>query len=104
MTFKFQANEEQCYLVQDEEARGWKKPRPQHKKEKVGPTKPYVDSLISMMRKHWEQDKVFNGHHQPKKSKQSTRIRGKEDRNQEHPRQSLTDFITTEENKEGVAS
>jgi hypothetical protein len=29
MTFKFQANEEQCYLVQDEEARGWKKPQPQ---------------------------------------------------------------------------
>jgi hypothetical protein len=26
MTFRFQANEEQCYLVQDEEARGWKKP------------------------------------------------------------------------------
>jgi hypothetical protein len=26
MTFKFQANEEQCYLVQDEEARGWRKP------------------------------------------------------------------------------
>jgi hypothetical protein len=34
MTFKFQANEEQCYLVQDEEAIGWKKPQPQHKKEK----------------------------------------------------------------------
>jgi uncharacterized coiled-coil protein SlyX len=39
MTFRFQANEEQCYLVQDEEARGWRKPQPQHKKEKVAPTK-----------------------------------------------------------------
>jgi hypothetical protein len=28
---------------------------------------------------------------------------GKEDRNQEHPRQSLTGFIATEENKAGVA-
>jgi hypothetical protein len=28
MTFKFQENEEQCYLVQDEEARGWRKPQP----------------------------------------------------------------------------
>jgi hypothetical protein len=35
MTFKFQANEEQCYLVQDEEARRWKGPRPQHKKDEV---------------------------------------------------------------------
>jgi hypothetical protein len=32
MAFKFQANEEQCYLVQDEEAKGWRKPRPQYKK------------------------------------------------------------------------
>jgi hypothetical protein len=69
MTFRFQANEEQCYLVQDEEARGWKKPQPQHKKEKVAPTKPKVDSLITIMRKHWEQDKASNEHHQPKKSK-----------------------------------
>jgi hypothetical protein len=69
MTFKFQANEEQCYLVQDEEAKGWRKLRPQHKKEKVTPTKPKVDSLIATTRKHWEQDKAFNGYHQPKKSK-----------------------------------
>jgi hypothetical protein len=26
MTFKFQANEEQCYLMQDEEARRWREP------------------------------------------------------------------------------
>jgi hypothetical protein len=31
MTFEFQANKGQCYLVQDEEARGWKKPQPHHK-------------------------------------------------------------------------
>jgi hypothetical protein len=55
MTFKFQANEEQCYLVQDEESREWNKPQPQHKKEKVSPTKPKVKS--------------FNGRHEPKKSK-----------------------------------
>jgi hypothetical protein len=55
--------------VQDDEARGWKKPQPQHKKEKVAPTKPKVDSLITTMRKHWEQDKAFNGCHQPNKSK-----------------------------------
>jgi hypothetical protein len=47
MTFKFQEKEEQCYLVQDEEIRGWRKPRPQHKKEKATPTKLKVDSLIS---------------------------------------------------------
>jgi hypothetical protein len=51
MTFKFQANEEQCYLVQEEEARGWNEPRPQHKKGEVVPTKPKVKS--------------FNGCHQP---------------------------------------
>jgi hypothetical protein len=69
MTFRFHANEEQCYLVQDEEARGWRKPWPQCKKQKVAPTKPKVDSLITTMRKHWEQDKAFNGRHQPKMSK-----------------------------------
>jgi hypothetical protein len=52
MTFKFQANEQHCYLVQDEEARGWKKPQPQHKKGEVAPTKPKVKS--------------FNGRHKPK--------------------------------------
>jgi hypothetical protein len=55
MTFKFQAKEEQCYLVQDEEAGGWRKPRPQYKKDKVAPTIPKV--------------KAFNRCHQPKKSK-----------------------------------
>jgi hypothetical protein len=55
MTFRFQANEEQCYLVQDEEARRWREPRPQHKEDEVAPTKP--------------KDKSFNGRHQPKKSK-----------------------------------
>jgi hypothetical protein len=39
MTFKFQANEEQCYLVQEEEARRLKEPRPQRKKGEVAPTK-----------------------------------------------------------------
>jgi hypothetical protein len=34
MTFKFQVNEEQCYLVQDEEARGWKKPQPKIRKKR----------------------------------------------------------------------
>jgi hypothetical protein len=62
MTFRFQANEEQCYLVQNEEVRGWKKPRPEHKKEKVGPTKPKVKS--------------FNGRHQPKKSKPINKAKG----------------------------
>jgi hypothetical protein len=76
MTFRFQANEEQCYLVQNVEVRGWKKPRPQHKKEKVALTKPKVDSLITMMRKHWEQDKAFNGRHQPKKSKAINKAKG----------------------------
>jgi hypothetical protein len=76
MTFRFQENEEQCYLVQDEEARGWKKPQPQHKKEKVAPTKPKVDSLITTTRKHWEQDKAFNGCHQPKKSKAINKAKG----------------------------
>jgi hypothetical protein len=53
MTFKFQANEEQCYLRKDEEVRRWRDPRPQHKKDEVAPTEPKVKS--------------FNRHHQPKK-------------------------------------
>jgi hypothetical protein len=48
----------------------------QNKKEKVAPTKPKVDSLITMMRKHWEQDKAFNGCHQPKKSKPIKKAKG----------------------------
>jgi hypothetical protein len=76
MTFKFQANEEQCYLVQDKEARGWKEPQPQHKKEKIALTKPKVDNLITTMRKHWEQDKAFNARHQPKKSKPINKAKG----------------------------
>jgi hypothetical protein len=76
MTFKFQAKEEQCYLVQDEESRGWRKPQPQYKKEKVAPTKPKLDRLITTMRKHWEQDKSFNGHHQPKKAKAINKAKG----------------------------
>jgi hypothetical protein len=71
MTFKFQAKEEQHYLVQDEGARGWRKPWPKYKKEKIALTKPKVDSLITTMRKHWEQDKAFKGSHQPKKSKEN---------------------------------
>jgi hypothetical protein len=62
MTFKFQPNEEQCYLVQDEEAKGWKKPQPQHKKEEVAPTKP--------------KDKAFNRRHQPKKSNPINKAKG----------------------------
>jgi hypothetical protein len=77
MTFKFQANEEQRYLVQEEEARGWRKPRPPKKKEKVVPTKPKVDNLITTMRKHREQDKASNGPTNPRSRSQSTRLRGK---------------------------
>jgi hypothetical protein len=62
MTFKFQANEEQCYLVQDEEARGWMKPQPQYKKDEVAPTKP--------------KDKAFNGCHQPNKSRPINKAKG----------------------------
>jgi hypothetical protein len=62
MTFKFQANEEQCYLVKDEEARRWKGPRPQHKKNEVASTKPKVKS--------------FNGCHQPKKSRPINKAKG----------------------------
>jgi hypothetical protein len=76
LTFKFQAKEEQCYLVQDEEAREWRKPRPQYKKAKVAPTMPNVDSLITMMRQHWEQDKASNGCHQPKKLKPINKAKG----------------------------
>jgi hypothetical protein len=39
MTFQFQAKEEQCYLVQDEEARGGGSHGPNTRK-KVAPTKP----------------------------------------------------------------
>jgi hypothetical protein len=62
MTFKFQANEEKFYLVQDEEARRCKGLRPQHKKDEVAPTKPKVKS--------------FNGRHQPKKSRPINKVKG----------------------------
>jgi uncharacterized iron-regulated membrane protein len=76
MTFKFQAKQEQCYLVQDEESREWRKPVPQFKKEKVAPTKPKVDSLIATMRKHWEQDKASKGHNQTRKLKAIKKAKG----------------------------
>jgi hypothetical protein len=68
--------EEQCYLLQDEEARGWRKPRPQHKKEKVALTKLKVDNLVTTMRKHWEQDKESNGRLQPERSKPINKAKG----------------------------
>jgi hypothetical protein len=56
------------------------------------------------MRKHWEQDKHSTGATNPRSQRKPTRLRGgKEDENQKHPRQSLTDFIATEKNQEGVA-
>jgi hypothetical protein len=58
--------------VQDEEARMWREPRPQQKKDEVAPTKP--------------KDKAFNGRHQPKKSKATNKTNVKEDGNEEHPR------------------
>jgi hypothetical protein len=81
MTFKFQAKEEQCYLVHDEETRGWRKPQPQYNKEKVAPTKPKVDSLITMIREHWEQDK----RHQPKKLKPINKAKGERRRKSRTP-------------------
>jgi hypothetical protein len=65
---------------------------PNHVQEdEVAPTKP--------------KDKASNGRHQPKKSKEINKAQGRqEDRNQEHPRQSSTDFVATKENKEGVVS
>jgi hypothetical protein len=62
MTFKFQVKEEQCYLVQDKEARGWRKPWPQYNKEKVALTKPKV--------------KAFNRRHQLKKVKAINKAEG----------------------------
>jgi aspartate carbamoyltransferase catalytic subunit len=56
--------------------------------DEVAPTKPKV--------------KAFKGRHQPTKAKAINKTKGK-DGNQEHPRRSLTDFITTKENKEGMA-
>jgi hypothetical protein len=104
MTFKIHEKEEQCCLVQNEESREWRKPQPQYKEDEVAPTKPKVDSLITAVRKHWEQDKAFKGRHKPKKSKAIKKARGgEEDGNQKHLCQSLTDVDTTKENKEGVA-
>jgi hypothetical protein len=48
--------------------------------------------------------KHSTGATKPRSRNQSTKLRGKEDGNQEHPHQSFTDFIATKENKEGVAS
>jgi hypothetical protein len=62
--------------VEDEKSRGSRKPQSQYKKEKVTPTKPKVDSLITTMRKHWEEDKAFNGRHQPKKAKAINKAKG----------------------------
>jgi hypothetical protein len=60
MTFTFQAKEEQCYLVQDEESREWRKPQPQYKEDEVSPTKP----------------KVFKGRHQTRKPKAINKAKG----------------------------
>jgi hypothetical protein len=76
MTFKIHEKEEQCCLVQNEESREWRKPQPQYKEDEVAPTKPKVDSLITAVRKHWEQDKAFKGRHKPKKSKAIKKARG----------------------------
>jgi hypothetical protein len=48
--------------VQDEQARQWREPRPQHKKYVVALTKPKVKSI--------------NGHRQPKKSKPINKAKG----------------------------
>jgi hypothetical protein len=85
MTLTFQEKEEQCYLAQDEGARGWRKPRPEYKKEKVDPTKPKVDSLITTMTRHWEQDKSFNRCHQPKKAKAINKAKGEKRRKSRTP-------------------
>jgi hypothetical protein len=54
---------------------------------KLGAPKYTVNSFIAMMWKHWEQDKAFNGRHQPKKSKATNKAKeGRKDGNQEHPR------------------
>jgi hypothetical protein len=45
-------------------------------KERAAPATPKVDSLVTTMRKHWEQDKAFNGRHQPKKSKEINKAKG----------------------------
>jgi hypothetical protein len=45
-------------------------------KQKVAPTKPKVDSLITTMRKHWEQDKAFKGRHQTRKPKAINKAKG----------------------------
>jgi hypothetical protein len=44
--------------------------------DEVAPTKPKVDSLITIMRKHWEQDNEFNGRNQPKKTKPINKAKG----------------------------
>jgi hypothetical protein len=98
MTFKFQAKEEQCYLVHDEETRGWRKPQPQYNKEKVAPTKPKVDSLITMIREHWEQDK----RHQPKKLKPINKAKGERRRKSRTPSPKPHRLHRHRKNKEGV--
>jgi hypothetical protein len=90
MTFTFQAKEEQCYLVQDEKSRRWRKPHPQYKEDKVAPTKPKVETS--------------KGSHQPKNPNAINKAKGEEKtENINTPRQSLINFSATEENKEGVA-
>jgi hypothetical protein len=62
MTFRFQENEEECYLGQNEEARRWREPRHQHNKNEMGPTKP--------------KDKAFNRCLQPMKAKAINKAKG----------------------------
>jgi hypothetical protein len=57
--------------VQDEEARGRRKPRPQYKKEKVAPTKPKV--------------KTLNGRHQPKRLKAINKAKGEKTKTKKTP-------------------
>jgi hypothetical protein len=57
----------------------------ERKKEKVALTKPKADSLITTMRKHWEQDKGFKICHQPKKLKPINKAKGERRRKSRTP-------------------
>jgi hypothetical protein len=88
MTFKFQVKEEQCYLVQDKEARGGGSHDPNTRETRWPQSNPRTTHPTGAIN--------------PKSQRKLTRLRGKKDGNQGHSRQIHTDFITTKENK-GVA-
>jgi hypothetical protein len=85
MTFKFQAKEEQCYLVQDEEARGGGCHRPNTRKKRWPQPSPRWIASLQQWGSIRSKTKHSKGATNPRSREQSTRLRGKRRRKSRTP-------------------